>query len=205
MRFVPLIGIVVGLIGAAAYWTAAQIWPTHVAVVISMLVSALITENPRARAAPTGHAPRAPTMPQADSGGLYWVFVTLIKYNALMALSAAHAPFSLPAFVTLGLIMVAGQAASRALVVSVIATDTGAALRVSSKDLAVALILGFVPATLLGIPGLAGLAAAIVMRLLLGTNVAGKLTCGDRKRLEVTQQSTEVCFFLGALATWKYI
>jgi adenosylcobinamide-GDP ribazoletransferase len=205
-RFVPLVGIAVGLVGAGAYWLAAEIWPTSVAVVASMLATVLATANFNESSSSTDQAGAAMLDVRHGSfGTLYWVFVLLIKYNALMALSAASVPFALPAYLTLGLIMVAGQAASRALVVSVLATDAPAALKVTTNDLTVALIVGLAPAALLGIPGLIGLVAAIVMRLGLTAYILPRLKYGFRERLDVTQQLTEACFYLGALATWKYI
>jgi adenosylcobinamide-GDP ribazoletransferase len=185
-RLFPLAGIAVGLVGAGVYWLAAQLWPTSVAVALSMLAT-----TPGARA--------------SGGGGLYWVFSLLIKYNALMALSAANVPFSLPEHFALGLIMVAGHGASRALAVSVMATHAPAAGRMTATDLSLALILGLAPATLLGIPGLVGLAAAIAMRLGLSAYVSPKFTSDLPARLDVTQQLTEICFYLGALATWKYV
>ena len=188
-RFLPLVGIVVGLFGGGVYWLAAQLWPTNVAVVVSMLATVLVTPDARG----------------GRFGVLYWVFVVFVKYNALMALSAASVPFALPSYLTLGLIMIAGQAASRALVVSVMATDAPAALRATNADLCLAVIIGLAPATLLGIPGLIGLGAAIVMRLCAGTSILPGLAAGYAERLENTQQLTEACFYLGALAAWKYI
>jgi adenosylcobinamide-GDP ribazoletransferase len=205
-RFVPLVGIVVGLVGAGTYWLGAEIWPTNVAVAVSMLATILATANFKQPSLPKDHT-SADTFdaPGGSFSALYWVFVLLIKYNALMALSAASVPLSLPAYLTLGLIMTAGQAASRALVVSVMATDTRALLRVTTNDLTVALIVGLAPAALLGIPGLIGLVTAIIMRLGLTAVILSRLKSGFRQRLDLTQQLTEVGFYLGALATWKYI
>jgi cobalamin synthase len=191
-RLVPLVGILVGLCGAAVYWLGSQAWPTSVAVVLSMLATTLLDGRGR------------------GFGAVYWIFVLLVKYNALMALSAANVPVPLPPFVTLGLIMVAGQAASRALVVSVMATDFPPAagpspLRATANDLSVALIIGFAPAALLGIPGLIGLVSAITLRLLLTAAILPRLGIRNRERFHVTQQLTELCFYLGALATWKYV
>jgi len=190
-RLVPVVGICIGLLAAVVYWVAAQIWPTSLAVVLSMLTMTLLT---RARGAPRG-----------ELGGLYWVFVLFIKYNALMALTAAAVPLPLPAYCGLGLIMIAAQAASHGLVVSVLATETPRVLRVTTGDLVIALGLGFAPAVLLGIPGLIALAAAIIMRLCLGGNVLAKFRHPSRDRLEIIQQLTELCFYLGALASWKYV
>lgn len=197
-----LAGIAVGLVSAGAYWVAAQWWPTSIAVVVSMLATTLVTANFRegpdtASAGPHADGPAV--------GAPYWVFALLVKYNALMALSAAHLPFPLPAYLALGLIMVAGHAASHALMVSVAAGDTATPLGVTATDLTLALIVGLAPAALLGIPGLIGLAGAIAMRLGLGVYVFPKLALRLPTQLGVARQLTEICFYLGALATWKYV
>ncbi len=188
-RFLPLAGSLIGLAAAGIYWLGAQFWPTNVAVALSMAATLLAT------AASTS----------AGLGAAYWVLSLLIKYNALMALTAATGPFPLPAYMTLGLIMVAGQASSYGLVVSSMKTGASTALPATTADLGIALLLGFLPATLLGIPGLAGLVAAIVLRLVLTAYVLPWLKLEPRQQLEVTQQVTEACFYLGALATWKYV
>ncbi len=202
-RFVPVVGICIGLIAAAVYWGAAQLWPTSLAVVLSMLAAALMTLTRDA--------------PSARLGAIYWVFVLFIKYNALMALSSASVPLPLPPYCTLGLIMVAAQAASRGLVVSVMATSPAAAAhdsgtlqssgapQVTTADLLIALCLGLAPAVLLGIPGLIGLVAAILMRLGLIAYALGKFRLALRERMDVVQGLTEVTFYLGALASWKYV
>src|ERR1700694_4042903 len=107
-RFSPLLGALIGAVGGAVYWLGAQIWPSSIAVGFSMLAIALLSASPGA-----GASVRAP-----GSGLLGMVLAVLMKYNALMALSAANLPFPLPANLALGLIMIAGQASSRALVVS---------------------------------------------------------------------------------------
>jgi adenosylcobinamide-GDP ribazoletransferase len=117
----------------------------------------------------------------------------------------------LPPNVGLGLFMIAAHAASRALVVSVIATRTPAtpdarvAAQVSGLDLIVALLTGFLPATVLGLPGLIGLATAIVVRLLLVGFVPARVNAHPGDYLGATQQLTEVSFYLGTLAAWSYI
>ena len=119
------------------------------------------------------------------------VFAVFVKYNALMALSAASLPFALPANLALGLIMIAGQACSRALVVS--------AKPASHTDLGIALAIGFAPAALIGTPGLIGLAGAIVARIAFLAFIRRRrsVTAAD---VEGTQQLTEVCFYLSTLA-----
>jgi hypothetical protein len=122
-----------------------------------------------------------------------------------MALTAANLPFSAPANLALGLIMVCGQAASHGLLVSVLATRTEISPRVSSGELGFALAAGFAPAAVLGIPGLAGLVAAIVMRLGLAASLNRRSRPPSRTLVHAVQPLTEACFYLGALATWKYV
>jgi hypothetical protein len=75
----------------------------------------------------------------------------------------------------------------------------------SNTDLGLTLLVGFAPAALLGIPGLTGLVAAILISL--GFTAYLKISGAARsvRRLEITQQLTEVAFYLGALSTWSYV
>ena len=189
----PLVGILIGAAAGGVYWLGAQIWPTSIAVVLSMVAAALLS----AAAADT----RALSL-----GTLGLVFALLVKYNALMALSSANLPYRLPANLALGLIMIAGQACSRALVVSVLASPVRAASKSASHgDLALAQAIGFSPAALIGMPGLIGLAAAIVARIAGVACLRARRPALAAAELDATQQLTEVCFYLGALASWAYI
>ncbi len=200
--FIPIVGTLIGAVGALVYWAAALIWPNSIAVVLSLCATTLLCAHTRS----------------AALGTPIFVFAILIKYEALTALSSANLPFSLPANVALGLIMIAGHAASRALVVSVIALPAKPAAKpVSHIALAAAMVLGFAPAVVIGIPGLIGLAAAIVARIALtGYSRRDGQRWGQPSgqpsaepsaaaELDMTQQLTEVCFYLGTLASWTYI
>ncbi len=189
-RFTPLFGVLIGAAGGGVYWLGAQIWPTSIAVVLAMLATTLLSPGSGADL----HA-GARALPSELLG---IVFAVLIKYNALMALSAANLPYALPANVALGLIMIAGQASSRALAVS-------ASKPVSYADLGIALAVGFAPAALIGIPALIGLAAAIAARIGFIAYIRRSRPSVTAAELDLTQQLTEVCFYLGALATWSYI
>ena len=204
-RLFPVIGMLLGLMAAGIYWLGAQLWPTSVAVALSMAATLLATANPAGESTSTAPGHVEPGRHRARLGAAYWVFSLLVKYNALMALTAATGPFPLPAYLTLGLIMIVGQASSYGLVVSSLKTEESAAARATTLDLGIALVLGFLPATLLGIPGLAGLVSGIVMRLVLTARVLPRRNLEPRQQLEVTQQLTEVCFYLGAVATWRYV
>jgi hypothetical protein len=181
-RFSPLFGAAIGALGGAVYWLAAQLWPTSIAVVVSMLATTLLA---------------AVREPRADMGTVGWVFTVLIKYNALMALSAASLPFALPANLALGVIMIAGHSCSRALVVSVKPASLG--------DVGIALAIGFAPAVLIGMPGLIGLAAAIIARIAFMAYVKRNRAPVGPAVLAVTLQLTELCFYLGALAARAYL
>ena len=189
-RFTPLLGVLIGAAGGGVYWLGAQIWPASIAVVLAMLATALLSASSGAGSVAGARTPRSEL--------LAIVFALLIKYNALMALTAANLPYRLPANVALGLIMIAGQASSRALAVS-------ASKPVSYADLGIALAVGFAPAALIGIPALIGLAAAVAARIGFIAYIRRSRPSVTASDLDLTQQLTEVCFYLGSLATWSYI
>jgi adenosylcobinamide-GDP ribazoletransferase len=213
-RFSPLLGVVIGAVGGAVYWLGAQLWPTSIAVVLSLLATEVMPggayENAGPRQ-PTGETTGADRARGFGTAG--FVFALLIKYSTLMALSAASLPFAVPANVALGLIMICGHAASRALAVSlgvspdplVASSDRDSLAPISNGDLVLALCLGFAPSTLLGIPGLIGLAIAVVARVAFGAYLKRNRKIVARGALYATQQLTEVCFYLAALASWPFV
>jgi cobalamin synthase len=186
--------LLIGAIGGAVYWLAAQIFPASVAVILSMAATALLTAGNGAAPAP------APAHVELQ------VFYLLIKYSALMALSAAKLPFAAPADLPLGLIMICGYSASFALALSITAMRPEQHIaRISNSSWVAALIIGFAPAALLGIPGLIGLAAAIVAALSVIAHLRIRRRAASSDTQKLAQWLTELCFYLGALATWRYI
>jgi hypothetical protein len=183
--FAPLIGALIGVLGAAAYWLSAQVWPSSVAVILCMALTTWLSTGPTS-------APPS----RFDLG--VRLFCLLIKYNALMALSAAKLPFAVPPNVPLGLIMICAYAASFALMISVLGLRP-------PRTLGIALLLGLAPAAILGIPGLSGLAAAIAVSLGLMAVLRLKRTNALDDMLGLAQLLAEVGFYLGALATWSYV
>jgi adenosylcobinamide-GDP ribazoletransferase len=199
-RFSPLLGVVIGAVGGAVYWLGAQLWPTSIAVVLSMLATTMMSGRADENTV-TADAGRV-----RGFGTAGFVFALLLKYSTLMALSAASLPFAVPANVALGLIMICGHAASRALVVSLgVSPRHDSPAPVSNGDLVISLCLGFAPSTLLGIPGLVGLAVAVIARVAFGAYLKRnrKITAGGASY--ATQQLTEACFYLAALASWPFV
>ena len=218
-RYFPVAGALVGALGAGVYWLATQLWPTSIAVVLAMLATTAMSGRKRenAGAGQSAGEPALQSGGRALDGGrglgggpafgmVGFVFALLLKYNALMALSAAGLPFAAPANAALGLIMICGHAASCALVISLIASPTRvSSTPITNGDLSLALGLGFVPAVLLGIPGLFALVAAILARVGYGAYLRHNHRAIAAAETYAAQQLTEVCFYLGALASWTYV
>ena len=192
-RLLPLLGAAVGAVGGGIYWTGAQIWPASVAVIMAMLATALLSGALLSGALPwAGRADQTPAQ-----GTLVIVFVLFIKFNVLMALSAANLPFPLPANLALGLILIAGHASSSALAVSM--------KPASHLDLGIALAIGFAPAAFIGMPGLIGLACAIGGRIVFAAYIRRRRLAIGAAELDMTRLGTELCFYLGTLAARSYI
>ena len=178
-RLAPLSAALAGLAAGLVYWLSAQVWPSSIAVGLSMLAATLLAEPWDSR--------------RAERDVRLWFLYLLLKFSALMALSAAKLPFPMPANAALGLIMISGLAAAAALAVS------GRVL-----DHAIALALGFAPALLIGVPGLVGLAVAIsaALGLISYRRFAGRRAEAGHGSLKL---ASEVAFYLGALASWSFI
>jgi hypothetical protein len=207
-RLASLTGLGVGALSGGVYWLAVQFWPSSVALMLSILAGTLLSNDLR----------QAVTVNRIEV--VSQVFYVLIKYNILMALSAAKLPFAAPPDTALCLIMICGYGASRALSVWMssrraptapshaaplpappvhAAPAQAAAPRAAPLpllDLALAVMIGLAPAMLLGLPGLIGLAAAVLSAIGLM-----RIRAGD----SLAPWITEVCFYLGAQASWSYI
>ena len=189
-RLLPLLGAAVGAVGGGIYWAGAQIWPACVAVIMAMLATALLSGA--LRSASAGRAGQTPAQ-----GTLVSVFALFIKFNVLMALSAANLPFPLPANLALGLILIAGHSSSSALAVSM--------KPATHLDLGIALAIGFAPAACIGMPGLIGLACAIGGRIAFAGYLRRRRLAIGAAELDLTRLGTELCFYLGTLAARSYI
>ena len=185
-KFAPLAGVACGVFAGIVYWLAVQLWPSSVALILSMFIGALLTND--VRLAASGHGLERFSL----------LFYVLLKYNVLLALSAAKLPFDAPPNTALCLIMICSYGASRALRVCLAVSRAPAGTeQLSYLDLSIALLLGFSPALLLGMPGLIGLAAAVV-------SVIG-LSAARRGGIMLAPWIAESCFYLGAQASWRYV
>jgi hypothetical protein len=192
-RFASLVGLCIGAIGGALYWLAAQLWPSSIALSMSLLVVGFLTTELRLAAA-------------LKLDVLSQIFYVLLKYNALMALSAAKLPFPAPANFAVPLVMFCAYGASRALLVSMFASiPSPANLGISIPDLALALCIGFGPALLLGVPGLVGLAVAIVASMGFTSYLKFSQQANRYGMTAIAPLLTEVSFYLGAQASWSYV
>jgi len=194
-KFAPLAGIASGALAGAVYWLAVQLSPSSVALILSMFAGALLTHD-------LDHAKRDAEMRDAAAprgiDTLAQLFYVLLKYNVLMALSAAKLPFDAPPNTALCLIMICGYGAARSMQVCLIAIRPARAKApLSHLDLGFALLLGFSPALLLGMPGWIGLAVAVASAL--------ALSAAPRTALVYAPWIVETCFYLGAQASWRYI
>jgi hypothetical protein len=189
----PPFGILIGVLGGAIYWLSAQIWPSSVAVILAMTGTALLTTETRAVATT-----------RLDI--LARTLCLLIKFNALMALSAAKLPFAAPQNTSLGLVMVCGYASSFALLLLFAgARPLETSAKIGHGSLLVALLIGFAPAALLGIPGLIGLAAAVISGICIIAFIRYKKIRASIEVLDHAQLTAEACFYLGALASWRFV
>jgi adenosylcobinamide-GDP ribazoletransferase len=206
-RYLPVAGALVGAVGGGIYWLGTQLWPSSIAVVLSMIATTALSVGTHEIAGAEQPAQSAAHNPGERGYALAaFVFLLFLKYNALMALSAAGLPFAVPANTALGLIMVCGHAAGCALIVSLIASRGAASSApISTGDLSLALGVGFAPAAVLGIPGLVGLAAAILARVAFGAYLKRGRRAAAGAELYGAQQLCEICFYLGALASWAYV
>ena len=183
----PLIGAGIGAVGALVYWLAARWWPSSVAVALALFATSMLG------------ADLDPAVGAADRRAtLVAVFVVLVKYDALMALTSARLPLDLPGDATLALVMVASAASSHALAMTAAAGRSGGAL-------AVALGVAALSAALLGLPGLIGLAAALLARLASSRLPRRRPGSDPGSSFATLREVTELCFLLGALAGWSYV
>ena len=222
-RYLPLVGICVGVLAAAALWLAARVLPLSLAVGLSMAVSILVTGafhedglSDFADGMGGGHRREKILGIMKDSrvgayGVIALVLVLLLKYQALLALYNMH---SLP-FVCAAL--VAAHAVSRLMAASIMMTQhyvrdddsaraKPAAQALSHASFSIALLIGIATLDLLFVAGaktaavFAAVAAAFLMRAYLAWRLQKRLGGYTGDCLGAVQQLCELAFYLGLLS-----
>ncbi len=211
-RYFPLIGALVGALGACVYWVALQVFPPAVAVLLSMAATLLSTgalhEDGLADCcdgfgggATRDDALRIMRDPRLGAFGAIGLVMTLaLKWQTLVALPAQTAAWT----------MVGAHAASRALAVSYLSTHDYAreqgkakpvAQRMGARALVVALALGLPWLVLLDWrAGVTGLALCLVLRFALGRYFTRRLGGYTGDCLGFAQQLFELALYLVVLA-----
>jgi adenosylcobinamide-GDP ribazoletransferase len=218
-RYFPLVGILVGLIGAAVTEAAALALPVSLAVIAGMAATLLVTgafhEDGFADACDGfgGGWDRARVLAiMKDSrigsyGAIGIGLLLLAKWNALVEIDAQWTPPGL------ALALVAGHACSRFASTTLIcfldyAREEGKAKplarRLSFGELAVAGGFGLSPCLLLpAAEVLAALACAAVVTLLAVRHFLRRIGGYTGDCLGAAQQAAELAFYLGLLAQWN--
>ncbi|WP_265919481.1 adenosylcobinamide-GDP ribazoletransferase [Cupriavidus nantongensis] len=219
-RYFPLVGLLVGGIGALVTWGAMQWWPPGVAVLLGMAATLLLTgafhEDGLADCVDAfGGAWQRDDVLRImhDSrigafGAIALVLALLLKWQLLVAIAGRGGSAVLLA------VLVAAHAASRAMAVSYLATlayvrPEGKAKPVAQKlagaGLVFALLCGLVPLWLVS-PWFcaAAVAALLMLRLLLGRYFVRRIGGYTGDCLGMAQQCAEILLYLVAAAwTWS--
>jgi adenosylcobinamide-GDP ribazoletransferase len=217
-RYFPLVGSGVGIIGALTLWLATLVLPTLLAVIISTTVTIVLTgafhedgladtfdglggSTSRVRALEIMKDSRLGTF-----GMLALLLAVLLKIAALAVLAAVATRYGM-------LALVAAHSLSRACAVMMAwclpyarSDDSARAKPVIESlrpaDLLVAIACGLIPLAVLGAPAVLGVLLALLVFLLLFRWFKHRLGGYTGDTLGATQQSCEIAFYLGLVATW---
>lgn len=211
-RFFPLIGILVGLVGAAVFWFGNKLLPIEIAVLLSMVATVLLTgafhEDGLADAIDGlggGWTKEQVLAIMVDSrigsyGAIGLVLALLTKYQALSYQTATLIPASI----------IAGHAISRLCAVLVMATQSYVKTEGKSKPLATQLSLvelvmatffGLLPLTFLAVKYLLALLPVVIVWLWFSIKIKRRIGGYTGDCLGAMQQLTEIAFYVGLLAS----
>ncbi len=212
-RYFPLVGVLVGGIGAVTVWLAGLIFPPSVAILLSMVATVLATgafhEDGFADACDGfggGYTKARVLEIMKDSrlgtfGALGLGVMLALKFTALMQLDAAQLPWAL----------VAGHSLSRFASVTLIfalkyVRDdlTGKAkplaVKLSVAGMMLAALFGFAPVATLGVPALWALAPVAAVTALAAAYFVRRIGGYTGDCLGAVQQLAEVTFYLAIVA-----
>lgn len=219
-RYFPLIGVLVGAVGALVTWVTLQWWPPGVAVLLGMAATLLLTgafhEDGLADCVDAfgGAWQREDVLRiMHDSrigafGAIALVVALLLKWQLLVTIALKGGPAVLAAT------LVAGHAASRAMAVSYLATldyvraegkAKPVAQRLSPRGLAMVCVTGAAPLACLS-PwfAVASVAALLALRVVLGRYFVRRIGGYTGDCLGMAQQLAEsLIYLLGAAWMWS--
>jgi adenosylcobinamide-GDP ribazoletransferase len=221
-RYLPLVGILAGVIAAAVLYLSAQVLPLSLAVGLSMVAGILVTGafhedglSDFADGFGGGHTKEKMLAIMKDSrvgayGAIALVLVLLLKYQALIELVGNHSLLFAAAA------LVAAHAFSRLMAASIMLTqryvreDDSARARSAAQldrtSFAVALLTGIAALGLLYVAGantatvFSAAIAALLVRAYLAWRLQRRLGGYTGDCLGAVQQLTEIAFYLGLLA-----
>lgn len=211
-RFFPLVGILVGAVGALIFWLSDLLLPVEIAVLISMVATILLTgafhEDGLADAVDGlggGWTREQVLTIMVDSrigsyGAVALVLMLLIKYQTLSYQTVALIPASL----------IAGHALSRLCAVLVmvtqryVKTDGKAkplATQISRGELVTAVVFGVLPLYFLPYHALLALLPVALVWWWFSKKIKARIGGYTGDCLGAMQQLTEVTFYVGLLAS----
>lgn len=211
-RFFPLVGILVGAVGALVYWLCDKLLPLEIAVLLSMLSTILLTgafhEDGLADAVDGlggGWNKEQVLTIMVDSrigsyGAAGLVLVLMLKYQALSYQTATFLPASI----------IVGHALSRLCAVLVMFTQNYVKAEGKAKPLAtqlnvyeliIATFFGLLPFAFLEMQYLASLIPVLIVWAWFSLKIKKRIGGYTGDCLGAMQQITEVAFYLGLLAS----
>jgi|SRR5450830_28346 len=211
-RFFPLVGILVGAVGALVFWLCDILLPLEIAVLLSMVATILLTgafhEDGLADALDGlggGWSKEQVLTIMADSrigsyGAVGLLLALLTKYQALSYQVAAFIPASI----------IAGHALSRLCAVLVMFTQSYVksegkskplATQLSVSELIIATFFGLLPLAFLEVKYLAALLPVAIVWLWFSAKIKTRIGGYTGDCLGAMQQLTEVAFYVGLLAS----
>lgn len=215
-KYLPLVGWIVGGVGALVFWTSNKILPHSIAVLFSMIATILLTgafhEDGFADSCDGfggGYTREKILEIMKDSrigayGAIGIILMLALKFLCLISIKTAIVP----------LVLVAGHSISRFIAASFTFThkyikkddSKGDFARISILDIFIAGIFGIAPVFLLGYVYLLLLIPVFITRQIASVYLSRRLGGYTGDSLGAVQQITEVIFYIFVLiAPWKYI
>ena len=211
-RYFPLIGAIVGGIGAVVFWLTDFVWPVAIAVLLSMLASIVVTgafhedglaDSCDAFGGGWGKAQVLEIMKDSRLGtfGVCGLILILgLKYVTLIGMPASLIP----------MILIAGHSLSRFAAVTFLATDSyvrsdapgksgAVAQKIPARSLMAAVLFGLLPLGLLPPQLWLVIIPVALVRWGLGRYFRQRIGGYTGDCLGATQQITEVIFYLFVL------